>query len=42
MPHLRPTVTYQSPDRALLPTPLVQPALLLSDLEERGIIDDIA
>jgi len=42
MPRQRPIVTYRRPDPALLPTSLVQSALLLSDLEERGIIADIA
>lgn len=42
MARQRPTVTYRSPDPALLPAQLVQSALLLSDLDDRGTIDAIA
>ena len=42
MTRQRPTVTYESSDPSLLPSQLIQSALLLCDLEERGLVDDIA
>lgn len=38
----RSTVTYESCDPSLLPSQIIQGALVLCDIEERGIVDDIA